>query len=32
MDIESNNYAICVVGEIPIKAAKQVAESMTRLQ
>ncbi|MEH6466459.1 MAG: MucB/RseB C-terminal domain-containing protein [Porticoccus sp.] len=32
MDIENNNYAICVVGEIPIKTAKQVAESITRLQ
>jgi sigma-E factor negative regulatory protein RseB len=32
MDIESTNYVICVVGEIPIKIAKKVAESMTRLQ
>ncbi|MDX2349808.1 MAG: MucB/RseB C-terminal domain-containing protein [Porticoccus sp.] len=32
MDIESTNYAICVVGEIPIKTAKKVAESMARLQ
>ena len=32
MDIESTNYAVCVVGEVPIKTAKKVAESMTRLQ
>ncbi len=32
MDVEGRNYAICVVGEIPIEAAKQVAESITRLQ
>jgi sigma-E factor negative regulatory protein RseB len=31
MDVENNNYAICVVGEIPIKTAKQVAESIARL-
>jgi sigma-E factor negative regulatory protein RseB len=31
MDVESANYAICVVGEIPIKTAKKVAESMARL-
>lgn len=32
MDIERTNFAICVVGEIPIKTARRVAGSMARLQ